>query len=165
MPSSLSSATIRGGFQCLYQDSTGTAKQSLSRTPTQNYTNGTGATALQANIVYQVTLTITASGSSTLNLTTGLTDQFGQAIAATRLKAMLVEHLTTTTATAITIGGSTNPLFGTKLTGFEVNNGDHFQYTCKAGYTISSGSADRIRFVNADASNSATVRVTLLLSQ
>lgn len=163
MASSLTSATVRGMIQLLYQDTTGTAKQSLSRMPTVNFTNGTGTA--QGNVVYQATLTITASSSSTLNLTTGLTDQFGQAIAATKLKAMLIEHLTTTTSTGITIGGSTNPLFGTKLVGFEVNNGDHLLYTCKAGYTISSGSADRIRFVNADASNSATVRVTLILSQ
>jgi hypothetical protein len=64
-----------------------------------------------------------------------------------------------------TIGGGTNPVFGTKISGIEVLPGDCFAFECKSGYAISSGSADRIRIVNADSSNTATGTITILGSQ
>lgn len=158
MPS-LISGYVRSSLQLLYFDGTAT-KQNISRNPSLNFTNGNGSS--QGNRCFMASYTLAASGTQTLNLTTGLLDAFGNTFAITKLRALLIEHLTTTTSTHITIGGGTNPLFGTKIASLELYNGDHLFLPYKAGYTVSSGSADRILLTNADATNQATVRVTIL---
>lgn len=163
MPS-LTSGYVRSTFQVLYSDGY-TGKQSLFRTPALNFTDGNGAG--QANRVYtnSATMTIAASGTLNIDLSGSVTDAFGNTLTLTKLRALLIEHLTTTTSTNVTVGGGTNPIFGTKISGLEINNGDHMLFTCKNGYTVTGGSADNLRIVNADASNSATVRISILGSQ
>lgn len=163
MPS-LISGYLRSTFQTLYSDGY-SGKVNLFRTPAINFANGNGNG--QANRVYtnSATMTIVASGTLSLDLSGALTDAFGNTLTLTKLRGLLIEHLTTTTASYVTIGGGSNPVFGSKIDGLEIYNGDHFLWTCKNGYTIAGGSNDALRIVNADGSNSATVRVSLLGSQ
>lgn len=125
-------------------------------------TNGTGTD--QANRAFKQTYTIAASGNQVVNLTS-MTDNLGNALVLTKLKALFILHKSTSLASGVTVGGGTQPLFGTKIVGIEVLPGDVFPFVCRSGYTISSGTADRIRIVNADAVNAATVEVVFLASQ
>lgn len=164
--SSVNSAILRGSCQAIYTDGA-TGQITCSRTPLVQLSNGNGTD--QANRFYESGSTssgtsIAASSTLVLNLSS-LTDAFGQAIAATKIKGIVIEHLRTSSASAVTIGGGTNPVFGTQISGLPLNAGDFFQYARRQGYTVSSGSADRITITNSDSSNAALVRVTLLLSQ
>ena len=163
MPS-LISGYIRSTFQVLYSDGY-SGRVSLFRTPALTFADGSGAG--QANRVYtnSATMTIAASGTLSIDLSGSVTDAFGNTLTLTKLRALLIEHLTTTTSTNITVGGGANPIFGSKLSGLEINNGDHMLFTCKNGYTITGGSADTLRIVNADGTNQATVRISVLGSQ
>ena len=145
-----------------YRSADGTVKQFIQFSPSTSFSNGNGAG--QANDVYKTTLTITASGTSTLTLT-ALTDAFGNSLVMTKLRALLIEHQTTTTATAITVGGGTHPLFGTTIAGLIIPNGNFNLYTNKNGLSIVAATNDVLTIVNSDSSNSATVRVTILGSQ
>lgn len=158
----LINAFFRTVLQYNYSDDEA-ARETPSRTPSKSFTNGSGDN--QANRAYYEKHTIAASGTLVLNLTTGLVDFNGNAIAATKLKALLIEHLDTTTATSITIGGGTNPLFGTQIVALPIVNGSHQSFVFPKGYTVASGSADRITITNADGTNQATVRITMLTSQ
>ena len=163
MPS-LTNGFIQSTLRAVYSDGySGTVN--LSRTASLNFSNGSGAG--QANRVYtnSATTTIAASGTLSLELSGVLTDAFGNTLTLTLLRALFIEHLTTTTASYVTIGAGSNPVFGTKIANLELYNGDHFMFTCKNGYTITPATADILRIVNADASNAATVRITILASQ
>lgn len=159
---SLISAFLRTVFQYNYSDGAA-AKETPSRTPAHTFTDGNGDN--QANRAYYRTHSISASGTLTLDLTSGLTDFNGNAIAATKLKAILIEVLDTTAASGITIGGGTQALFGTQVVGLPVSNGCHQSFIYPKGYTVAAGATDRIRIVNADAAVIATVRITMLTSQ
>lgn len=77
---------------------------------TKKITNGTGLN--QANRVYAYEGTIAASGTATFNVTSGLTDVFGNSIALTRICEVWVEHLNSSNNTSsITVGAGSNPLW------------------------------------------------------
>ena len=164
MPS-ITSAIMRGMLEAIYTNG-GNARQTVSRRPMIQFTNGSGSG--QANRLYDTNITplsIVASGSQTYNLSS-LTDDFGNAIAATKIKGIVIEHLSSSVATGgITIGGGTAPVFGTQIVALPLLPGEHIQLGFKSGYTITATTADRLKITNADATNTATVRVTLLLSQ
>jgi len=164
--STLTSAILRGALQAIYSDG-GTGKVTISRSPLIQLSEGNGTD--QANRVYEAGATstgysIAASGTLVLNLSS-LTDAFGTAIAATKIKAILIEHLRLSASSGVTIGGGTNPVFGTQIVGLTLNAGDPFMYGRRTGYTVTPTSADRLTITNLDGTNAAKVRVTLILSQ
>lgn len=161
MPS-INRASVKFLFKADYRGATSNVQQKISDSLISSFANGTGTS--QANRAYQTTLTISASGTSTTTLTS-LTDNLGNALVLTKLRALFVSHLSTSLASGITLGGGTNPLFGTKIVGIEILPGDCFPFVCKTGYAIGLGATDRIRIVNSDASNAATVLLTILGSQ
>lgn len=164
MPS-VTSAMMRGTLEVIYTNG-GNVTQNISRRPLRHFTNGNGA--LQANRVYDTDdtpLTLTASATQTYNLSS-LADKLGNTITATKIKGILIEHLPSSVATGgITVGGGTGAVFGTKLVDFPLLPGEHIQLCLGSGYTVTATTADKLRIINADSSNTATVRVTLLLSQ
>lgn len=161
MPS-IRRASVKFLISADYAGDTSGVEQIMADTLITPFANGTGTS--QANRAYQVTTTIAASGTLTITLTS-LTDNIGNALVLTKLRALFVSHLSTSVASQVTLGGGTNPLFGTKITGIEILPGDTLPFVCKTGYTIASGSADRIRIVNSDSVNAASVRITILGSQ
>lgn len=66
----------------------GSTAHQLAQLYAQSFANGSGVN--QADQIYSTQLTITASGSTTLNFNTGLNDALGNAIALTGLKALIV---------------------------------------------------------------------------
>ena len=164
MPS-IVSAIIRAGLQAIYSNG-GSAKQNVSRTPLCQFTDGNGAS--QANRLYDTDaadLSLAASATQTYNLTS-LVDSLGNTIVATKIKGLVIEHRANSAAVSgVTIGGGSNPVFGTQLTGLPLLPGDHIQICFKSGYTVTAVTGMNLGIVNADSSHIATVRVTLLLSQ
>lgn len=123
-------------------------------------TNGTGA-AGTADLIYFSQLTIAASSSTSLDLSGSLTDVFGSTISMARLKVLYISHLTTTTASSITVGNATNPvnLFSAATTTISIRNGGLMAYgdTGATGVAITGGSSDQLKIANADGSATATV--------
>lgn len=164
--STLTSAIVRGSLQAIYTDG-GTGKSTVSRTPLVQMSDGNGTD--QGNRFFEsgptsAGVTIAASGTLVLNLSS-LTDVFGVAIAATKIKAILIEHLRSSTASGVTIGGGTAPVFGTQVVALPLGAGDFFEYVRRAGYTVTATTADRLTITNSDSSNAAKVRVSMILSQ
>lgn len=110
----MSTATIEIGS--VIQDTKTTGLTSYSGTTKVSQTLAlTGLTKVYATDV-------SASSVQTYDLTSGLTDAYGTALVFTSLQGVVIQN-TSATAT-ITVGGGTNPVFGTD------------QYTVKAGATL-----------------------------
>jgi hypothetical protein len=79
-----------------------------------SYNGGTGANKF--NLLYYATLALVASTPQTLDLTTGLTDAFGNALVFTTngVKGICIINLATTSAFVLKVGGAaTNAWIGT----------------------------------------------------
>lgn len=162
MAATLNSARVQTNLEIDYRSADGLSKQFIQFHPALSFANGNGAG--QANDVYETTLSIGTSATATLTLS-ALTDAFGNSLVMTKLRALLIEHRTTTTASAVTVGGGTHPVFGTTIAGLIIPNGNFFTYTNKNGLAMVAGTNDVLTIINSDASNVATVRVTILGSQ
>lgn len=91
---------------------------------THRISDGTGLN--QANRFYVLESTIAASGTATFNLTSGLTDVFGNSLALTRVCEVWIEHLNESANTStITIGGGSNPLWATLSVPLRKNGSFH----------------------------------------
>jgi hypothetical protein len=147
----------------------GNANNSSSFSKFQSFTQGTGAG--NCNKIYIAQGTISPSGTLTLNLSTGLSDVFGNAIAMTGVKVYHVELTTDTTASNIIIGnagthpfGTTSPaLFDAATDTISLYNGGVFSIVNPSalGYGVGSGAHDQILITNADGTNTATYRILI----
>lgn len=162
MASSLRKAIIRLQLYAEYLSGNVGVEQKFSDEQRVQFTNGTGSS--QFNKVYTTTLTIAASGNGTVTLSS-LTDAFGNALNLTKMNGLLIRHLSTSAASSVTIGTGTTPLFGTQIAALPLVKGDAFAYESLAGYTVTAASADKIKVINLDGANSATVTVTIFGSQ
>lgn len=162
------SASIACTFSWTYANALSgsiTPTVSSSMTYSQSLTNGTGS-AGTADLIYAVQSTISASGSTTIDLRGGSTDWFGTTITMVRLKYWLIKHTNDTTATSITVGNSTNPIsfFSAATTTQSVRNNGYMSGGCSdaTGVAMAAGSTDELKIVNADGSNTATYAVCLI---
>lgn len=162
MASSIRRAIIQLRFFAEYLGGKPGLEQKISDEQRTQFTNGTGSG--QFNKPYTTTLTIAAGSNTTLTLSS-LTNDIGESLSLTKLNGLLIRHLPTSLASQVTVGGGTTPVFGTKLVGLEFAKGDAMGFECLAGYTIASASNDKIKFINSDGSNAATVTVTVFGSQ
>ena len=125
-------------------------------------TNGTGLN--QANRAYSIEGTLTASATVTFNVSTGLTDVFGNAIALTRVCEILVEHLNESASTStITVGGGSNPIFTTMAIPIKKNGDVHVRDYSATGIAISTNV--NLKLTNDSGALVASYRVTIIGSQ
>lgn len=147
------------------------SNESLSKT--LSFTLGSGAAAID-QVVSQVR-TLSASASETLDLNGGLTNVTNDAsVVMVRVKAVFIQLLSTTddstngtAASSITIGNAasnqfTGPLGGATET-LTVPNGGFVMFGRgdASGWASTAGSADNLKVVNNDGSNSAAYRITI----
>lgn len=124
--------------------------------------DGTGLN--QANRVYVIQGTIAASGTATLNVTSGLTDVFGNAIVLTRVCEVIVEHLNASASTStITVGGGSNPIFATMAVPIRKNGDIRIRDYSATGFAITTNV--NLLLTNNSGSLIATYRVTIIGSQ
>jgi len=124
--------------------------------------DGTGLN--QANRVYVLQGTIAASSSTTFNVTSGLTDVFGNAIALTRVCEIIVEHMAASASTStITVGGGTTPIFTTLAVPIKKNGDVRIRDYSATGFAISTNV--NLKLTNDSGSLVATYRVTIIGSQ
>lgn len=145
------------------------AKQSGSFNYLKSLADGTGAGA--ANKIYQNRLTIAGGATTTLDLnsTTGTptTDIFGNNLAFTKVRLLYVHHRTTTTASAITVGGNASAFknwVADASDKVKVKNGACL-LVCRTdadGYAVVDSTGDLLDIVNLDGSNAATVDVVII---
>lgn len=169
MASVLSTCTVSASVNFTYSSTVTGLTNATANTNTVSFsttlTNGTGA-AGTANQLYFAQSTIAASGNTTFNVNTGLTDLFGNAIAMARVKFIYINLATTTAASSIAIGNATNPLTilsGTTPTA-TINNGGVFLIgdPGATGYVVTGASHDTLKLLNNDSSNTATVNTLIV---
>jgi hypothetical protein len=128
-------------------------------------TNGTGAGGT-ADQMYMTTATIAASGNTTVTFTS-LANFFGTAISYARIKTMLIQLTTDTTASSILVGNGTNPFINwiTPSTGaIRIRNGGCFLLSCldATAYAVTAATGDLLKILNEDGANQATVKMTFV---
>lgn len=128
-------------------------------------TNGTGSGS--ANFAWSDQITITASGSSTIDLSS-LTDRFGNAIAPTIVKLLMVRLTSSSdTAASISLGGAASNAWTALL----LNSSDLLKiryqgfalFACKdaTGYAVG-GSDKNLKILNNSSTQSVVVDVAIL---
>lgn len=128
-------------------------------------TNGTGAN--NANFAWSDKLTITASNSSTIDLSS-LTDRFGNAIAPTIIKLFGVKLVSSTdTAATISIGNAASNQWVSVIEGtndlVKIRYGGFAVFGCKdaTGYAVS-GTNKNLKILNNSATQSVIVDVVVV---
>ena len=133
---------------------------------TKTITNGTGAIGT-ADMLYAATYTIAASGTQNLDVAGSVTDFFGNSIAMVRVKYMMVKHASTTTATDISFGNHAAPLINwisAATSTVKIYNDGVFLIGSGHGtsYAVTATTADGLKILNNDSSNSATVSIVVV---
>lgn len=124
-----------------------------------------GTAANNANRLYVTETTLAASTNVDFDLAGTLLDLFGNTITFVKVKFIYVELLTTTTASAIAVGGHGSAAFATWLgdasdTVKVLNGGCLFLGAPgNVGYAVTATTADILRLTNLDGSNVATYRL------
>ena len=128
---------------------------------------GTSVTPSDANILYHTKVTITGSGSSTFDLSGALTNALGNAAVFSKVYAIKIENLATTTGKNIRVGNA-----GTG-TGFYTwadaetsyvtvgASGVFLLASCVDGYAVTATTGDILKLANPGGS-SIDVEVTIL---
>lgn len=165
MATSLTINSVAALIDWNYIDNSSVAYQSVNansfRYSSGQMANGTGSTTT-ADRIYFATVTIAASGTSSVDLSGGSTDVYGNTITMARVKWMFVWNTNTTSASSINFGNATNPLanwISTATVTVSILNNGVFMIGAPGatGYAVTGGSADAVKATNADGSNSATV--------
>jgi hypothetical protein len=168
MPTTLAVGQIKAVVGWDFQNvlTVGNTSNPNTDTYSKSMTNGTGATGT-ADLMYSTQTTIAGGGTLNIDLAGSLTDFFGNVITFARIKVMKIELTTDTTATSILIGDHASP-WATWLAGtnprVRVYNGGCMLLagTNATMYAVTAGSADGLKIVNEDGSNTATVKITLI---
>jgi hypothetical protein len=169
MPSVLSQFTISVGMNWQYQGSVAGFGNAVFSNAANFYstslTNGTG-TSGTANQLYVAQSTIAASGNTSFDFASGLTDAIGNSLALARVKFIFINNNNATAASSITVGNATHPLplFSAGTTTISINNNGFFAMgdPGSAGILVTGSSFDTVKVVNADSGNSATVNVIVV---
>lgn len=162
-------ATITAGISWTYTNVlTGSinTQNANSHTYSQKLTNGTGASGT-ADLLYAVKTTIAGAGSTTLDLAGTLTDFFGNVLTMARAKYMYFNLTADTTASDVSIGNATAPLLNwisAATSTVKVRNGGLFLLggPDATGYAVTATTADGLKVLNNDATNTATLKLAVI---
>lgn len=138
-----------------------TVTTTLDQDYTQLFSSGTGAN--QGNALYQTSATLAASATTTYDLNGSLTDDFGQSVTCTKLRAVVVKASSSNTNSVVVGGGSTTV---TALTttgaftsaGMPIRPGGVWFMTFpdSTGGAVTAGSSDILQIANSAAGSSVT---------
>lgn len=167
MATSLTISSIRTGVSWTYtntltpSDTTNTGSLNFS----DNLSNGTAVDT--ADLMYSAEATITAGGTLNLDLAGSLTNFFGTTLTFARVKLFYLKFSSDNTASGVTIGNHAAPAllwFGAAAhTEHVEKTGFSFHYRADAtGWPITATTADGIKIVNADGSNSAKIQILIV---
>lgn len=143
-----------------------TVTTTLDQDYTQLFSSGTGAN--QANALYQSQRTLSASATETLDLNASLTDDFGQSVTCTKLRALVVRAAAANTNNVLVGGGSTTitslTTTGVLDKGLVVRPGGSLVWTFPdaTGAALTAGSSDVLQVANSAGSSSVTYDVIVV---
>lgn len=128
-----------------------------------------GVAAGQANVVWQDTRTVAASGTDDIDLAGVLTDAFGATITAAKVKTILVAAADANTNNVV-VGGAASAqfatIFGDVTDKVIVRPGGVFALSVGSGdlngYAVTATTADILRVANSGAGTSVTYDIILL---
>lgn len=138
-----------------------TARDALRYVVDEQMLDGTGDG--QAQLMWHDTRTVVASANDDIDLAGVLTDAFGQTITFAKVRALLIRNKST--VATLTVG----PAAASGVTGFlgtgEVLPVGAWKLLCcnkSASWTITAGSADKIRITNNSGAVSATYDIVVI---
>ena len=146
-----------------------TVTTNLDQDYTQLFSSGTGAN--QANALWQDTRTLAASASETLDLNASLTDDFGQSVTCTKLRAFIVKAASGNTNNVVVGGGLSTvtalTTTGALQEGLVVRPGGVFIWTFpdSTGGAVTAGSSDVIQVANSAGSTSVTYDIIVFCAE
>lgn len=135
-------------------------------TYSKTLTAGTGG-AGTSDLLYAIQTTIAGAGTLNLDLAGTLTDFFGNTITMARVKIMMFHLTTDTTASSILIGNHASALInwvGAAAHTVRVRNGGCLYLACTdaTAYAVTATTADAIKILNEDATNTATLQIAIV---
>ena len=147
-----------------------TVTTTLDQDYTQLFSSGTGAN--QANALYQASRTLSASANETLDLNASLSDDFGQSVTCTKLRAISV-HAASGNTNNVIVGGGNTTVTALTSTGAFTNAGLVVRpngtliwtFPDSTGGAITAGSSDLLQFTNSSGSTSVTYDVILVCAE
>lgn len=168
MATTVNSIIVTAGVQWdMYNTAVGfTTTNVSSLTYSKTLTNGTGANGT-ADLLYAATYTIAGAGTQNVDVAGSLTDFFGNSIAMARVKFMMVKLASTTTATDISFGNHAAPLINwisAATSTVKIYNDGIFLIGGGGAtqYAVTATTADGLKILNNDATNSATVNLVVV---
>ncbi|MGH8358116.1 MAG: hypothetical protein ACRESF_11540 [Pseudomonas sp.] len=127
-----------------------------------------GTAAGQADLIYAAQITIAGAGATTININSSpVKDWFGTNIVMVRISYFFINLLTSTTASSVAIGNAANPIvnwisLGTSTIKLQ-NGGIWVQgYSDATGYVVTMTTADQLKILNNDGTNTATLNVCIV---
>lgn len=150
-------------------DILGSPAVALSKTNSGKTTTGTGAG--QGNLCYTRRLSLSGSGSASIDLNGALVDAFGDAAVFAKVKGLLISNLSDeqtvpTVAKCTATGNFLIPLFGGGATNpptIPIEAGEWVAYQGKkTGITVVATTGDIITITNNDASLTCTVDIVVI---
>ena len=125
-----------------------------------------GTTSGKADRIYRAQLALAGGAVSTLDLAGSLTDAFGSTITMASVRMMQFTLSNTCSASSVTIGNASATAFegwvsaGGTVT---VQNGGHLIIGGETTvYTVGAGSTDKLKFLNDDGSDAATIDMVII---
>lgn len=143
----------------------GTARHSMPFTPSFSLANGTGAN--QANAGFADIRTLTASSTENLDLSGSLLDAFGNTLAFTKIKAMVVLAASTNTNDVLVGGASSNGFitpFADATDIARVRPGGLLVMVSPdaTGFAVTAATGDLLKVANSAGSTSVTYTIILI---
>lgn len=146
-----------------------TITSSLDQNYTQLFSSGTGAN--QANALYQTQATLAASARTTYDLHASLTDDFGQSVTCTKLRALIVKAASGNTNNVLVGGGSTTitalTSTGALQEGLVVRPGGQiiWVFPDATGGALTAGSSDVLQVANSAGSTAVTYDIIVFCAE
>lgn len=127
-----------------------------------NWSNGTGAN--QVNQFYDDDAgSLAAAASVNIDLASGLADDYGDTILFTGIKYVRIRN--TSSIASLTVGGGSNAFVGPigATATHSIPPGGELVWTnpTAAGWSVTPGTGDILKILNADGSNAATFRIDI----
>lgn len=142
-----------------------TAQSELSYTKILEFTTGTGAN--QATTVFSDQRTLTASSTETLDLSGSLTDAFGNVIAFTKIKAIII-YAAIANTNDVVVGGAAGTQFvapfGSATDKVNVKPGGFFAISAPdaSGLAVVNASTDSLKIANSSSGTSVTYDIVII---
>ena len=143
----------------------GTPTHAFTQAFDLDFTDGTGAN--QANNVFSDERTLAASATENLDLSGSLKNAFGDTLAFTAIKAILIIAAEGNTNDVVVGGAATNAFvgpFGAATHTLKIGPGDCLLFTNRsaAGWSVTAGTGDLVKLANGGAGSAVTYRVVII---